>query len=993
MCQYIYEKGHPKENTKCGSRQKADYCSKHVKIEPEIASDSSTVDSSEEEDNVEAFVSKFAGKTLISTSDDDDIEEMTAKKEEKFDAYKYNVVYRGMEYEQWLKQNAVGCFEVSFTLYNPNSTDREFLHETDNCQIFRCCNSTKKGISKYVWLYSPLDVANFVNFVHLDLKHECHEMFLQGSRIKFFIDCDNKLTDAEFKSFDQPIDEFIKQMAEDYIAAFKNVLTYTDHEYEKYENDIDYLITNRSRKIDGGIKISTHIVVNVVFTVREISAIVKSMIKTYIDEIDAGDSYKNFLRESVDTQPYRNNGSLSLPNGVKNGNKNVIIKPFNKKSTSAYLLDMTDCHLTHELTDDLHIVDDSNQKSFEESSSAFIMTALKSIKRIPDYDPAKMDIYGRLPRGNLLLVDRVLPSHCSVCQREHSGDNTLLLIFDEKKQAAWWKCRHADKAIKAKRWFGRSQKEIDFDEDMEFCSNDIEEFRKRATEQIENAKADKEMTAKELIELRNEMIADIASELNKLQKDLIKSETMYVADFVDIEMWNSTAAWAKALKSCYAYIINGTRAKFFKKSKRRIQYAENDFVDVNYYEQVAVKTTNTFEEWTSFTIKFKDKYVKVSLIQVIAQCWRSISYKHVDVFPHSPTEEPAMMDGTFNLFGQYTHQYDPDFVIDQKKVDLWVNHIKHVICNRDEALGEFILNWFAHILQKPQVKTNAVPLIFSKAGAGKNFTFNVFQRYVLNPSMTTTVCDINKITGKFNSICMGKTLILIDEALDSSNVANNNIMKSRITDDKIILEKKGEDAIEVNDFSNYAILTNNHFASPVEKGDRRYVVIKASDERCGIQHKAWWKMMRSELLTMEAGKSIFHWLMRRDLSNFNPSEIVETNYKKELKAKRANTVCRWLLAKRQEMLYGRCQTEITLTHDMSYSMYVKWCGESNEKVLAKSYFGDEINECGFKLKTMKVKQSDGTRKSVKRRTITLEDIEKNLSEYIIPEEEAEEVEE
>lgn len=61
MCQYIYEQGHPKANTKCASRQKANYCSAHKKHEPVekiddepvVESDNSTVDSSEDESEVE----------------------------------------------------------------------------------------------------------------------------------------------------------------------------------------------------------------------------------------------------------------------------------------------------------------------------------------------------------------------------------------------------------------------------------------------------------------------------------------------------------------------------------------------------------------------------------------------------------------------------------------------------------------------------------------------------------------------------------------------------------------------------------------------------------------------------------------------------------------------------------------------------------------------------------------------------------------------------
>ncbi|OQS03720.1 hypothetical protein THRCLA_21088 [Thraustotheca clavata] len=48
-----------------------------------------------------------------------------------------------------------------------------------------------------------------------------------------------------------------------------------------------------------------------------------------------------------------------------------------------------------------------NEKSrevFEESSSEFINKGLQIIKKIDDYDESKMDVYGRLPKGNFLAL-------------------------------------------------------------------------------------------------------------------------------------------------------------------------------------------------------------------------------------------------------------------------------------------------------------------------------------------------------------------------------------------------------------------------------------------------------------------------------------------------------------------------------------------------------------------------------------------------------------
>ncbi|KAF4029998.1 hypothetical protein GN244_ATG18244 [Phytophthora infestans] len=226
-----------------------------------------------------------------------------------------------------------------------------------------------------------LVISAFVKFAHEQLKHECHEVFIGNRKIKFFIDCDQKLTDAEFNAYEMTTDELVLQMATDYMVAFKHALEYIDCNFAIYEDDLDFLVTNRSRKTDGGVKLSTHIVTNIGFTVAE------------------------------------------------------LIKPFNSTFNTPFLLDTAAdmAYTDHDLTNDLEIKSaDKPQEIFAESSSELIDKAIQKISKIPDYDPFKFDVYGRAPKGNFVYVKRTGSSYCSVCDRIHESDDTMLLIFNEK---------------------------------------------------------------------------------------------------------------------------------------------------------------------------------------------------------------------------------------------------------------------------------------------------------------------------------------------------------------------------------------------------------------------------------------------------------------------------------------------------------------------------------------------------------------------------------
>ncbi|KAF4029931.1 hypothetical protein GN244_ATG18314 [Phytophthora infestans] len=391
--------------------------------------------------------------------------------------YEYNYVHRGRQYEHWIKKHASGVGNVV---------------------------DGKGKNRRFVWLYSHVDRSAFVKFAHEQLKHECHEVFIGNRKIKFFIDCDQKLTDAEFNAYEMTTDELVLQMATDYMAAFRHALEYIDCNFAIYEDDLDFFVTNRSRKMDNGVKLSTHIVTNIGFTVAECKAIVKYMLRESFTQIsDVGDSYIEFLKSCIDLQPYRSNGSLSLPGGTKRGNVNQVIKPFNSTFNTPFLLDTAAdmAYTDHDLTNDLEIKTvDKPQEIFAESSNEFIDKAIQKISKIPDYDPSNLDVYGRAPKGNFVYVKRTGPSHCSVCDRIHESDDTMLLIFNEEKQCAWWKCTHAPKETKAIRWFGRGKTEISVDEDA-FAPEDIESFAAIAKETAK-PQAERKLTEAQRLKLK-----------------------------------------------------------------------------------------------------------------------------------------------------------------------------------------------------------------------------------------------------------------------------------------------------------------------------------------------------------------------------------------------------------------------------------------------------------------------------------------------------------
>ena len=77
-------------------------------------------------------------------------------------------------------------------------------------------------------------------------------------------------------------------------------------------------------------------------------------------------------------------------------------------------------------------------------------------------------------------------------------------------------------------------------------------------------------------------------------------------------------------------------------------------------------------------------------------------------------------ENIFSYFNGYDYEVLKD--INYEKISGFLNHVKEVIAKDNEELYEFILNWYAYILQNPAGKTESVLLITGKQGTVRMFS-------------------------------------------------------------------------------------------------------------------------------------------------------------------------------------------------------------------------------------------------------------------------------
>lgn len=317
----------------------------------------------------------------------------------------------------------------------------------------------------------------------------------------------------------------------------------------------------------------------------------------------------------------------------------------------------------------------------------------------------------------------------------------------------------------------------------------------------------------------------------------------------------------------------------------------------------------------------------ISFLGFITRHHREITYDKVVFAPTPLGEMPACEPGgDFNMF--------TGFAVTPKDtgndISPILEHVRKVLAGGNNAVYEYILDWLAHIVQKPREKMGTALLFKSRQGAGKNIFWEWVARSIIGEY--GKVCnDIEQITGKFNAMIENAILTICDEIQNYGGAfKSNDKLKSLITQTKLVLERKGIDALELDDYNNYVFLTNNDWPIKVESSDRRYVCCECSDEFRG--NSAYFGRLRA---CMKEGVEAFAWfLVNRDLSNFDPRKIPLTDLKVELKINSISPVYTWLasvIRGEDNNVNTTVGGEEPLFAKVSYlSQYFhQWCRQSN----------------------------------------------------------------
>lgn len=315
----------------------------------------------------------------------------------------------------------------------------------------------------------------------------------------------------------------------------------------------------------------------------------------------------------------------------------------------------------------------------------------------------------------------------------------------------------------------------------------------------------------------------------------------------------------------------------------------NGEIEYNFVNRYSKSEKNFTTEFIIDWERVKDKKgnevdvpITTSLLTQALAISRDISYSRLDFLPYAKISDLKNPERVFNQFTGLVSDHEfvplPNY---NEELERIIYHMKVVLCNGDEPSYQYLICWLAHIVQKPHQKNGVAILIRSSEGSGKSSFWEFFGKFVLGAKFYLPA-QMKKVVKKFNSICANNLLTVFEETKDGEGAKYHEDLKQMITDEIQIIEPKGVNSYKTLNYSNYVVLTNDHYPVTLTANDRRFFCLESNDS-----YKSDWEYhskLREHIMTEgeKYGKLFYEFLCGVDIVDWNPRPI-ETKLRRDLK--------------------------------------------------------------------------------------------------------------
>lgn len=249
------------------------------------------------------------------------------------------------------------------------------------------------------------------------------------------------------------------------------------------------------------------------------------------------------------------------------------------------------------------------------------------------------------------------------------------------------------------------------------------------------------------------------------------------------------------------------------------------------------------------------------------------------------------IEGAYNLWHGFDCEARPG------DCSLFLDHVLQNVCGGNESYRDYLINWMATAVQRPDSPGYTAIVLRGRRGTGKSFfakTFgSLWGRHYL------PVSDPKHLVGSFNAHLRDCVVLFGDEAFYAGDRRHESILKTLVTEETISIEAKGLDMEPAKNYLHILMASNDHWVVPAGADERRFFVLDVADSRA--QDGAYFGAIQEQLKS-GGREALLHLLLTRDLSRFEVRAVPRTRALQEQKELSLDAEAEWWYAK---LLAGR----------------------------------------------------------------------------------------
>ena len=315
-----------------------------------------------------------------------------------------------------------------------------------------------------------------------------------------------------------------------------------------------------------------------------------------------------------------------------------------------------------------------------------------------------------------------------------------------------------------------------------------------------------------------------------------------------------------------------------------------DLYGVNQFNQVGITEFKLICEQYKIEEFKSDGSIKiVSIFNKWIADKKKREYESIDFLPYGNINNtPSHIFNTFEGFAIDKKKAERG---DKKDINNFHKYIRN-LCNENEEVIEYILNYLSHIIQYPAQRTEKIIVFAGWTGSGKDTLFRIME-LIIGASMVSLTEDIDQVFGNFNGILDSKLMLFINEIEGKHATTHQERLKGLATGTSNMINVKNKKTIKQQNYIRLIALSNAINPVNIHSNDRRYVIINTgmaltSNCNCPIQKEYatnFWNKFYEDLKNPNYVYSIYSYLKNKDISKFDyrdpPSTMAKTIMKEK----------------------------------------------------------------------------------------------------------------